>query len=311
MEKMINTKAISYEEWKAARRRGIGGSDAAAIAGLNRFKSPLAVYLEKIGELDKDVDSESAYWGKILEEVVAREFERRTGKRVHKVNAILVHPKCDFMIANIDRKVVGENAILECKTTSAYNAKEWQSDEIPQEYIIQVQHYMAVTGTAYAYVAALIGGNRFVWKKIERDDELIDNLIKIELEFWHFVETKTLPDIDGSESTAEVLNLLYPLSSTVDETILLSPDANDLIEERNTLVEQIKQLEEMKAEKENRIKALLGEHESGRTDKYFVSWKPITTRRFDSKRFKKENADMYEKYVKESSYRRLTIQEGS
>ncbi len=305
----IDTKSMSYEEWKETRRKGIGGSDAAAIAGLNRFKSPLAVYLEKVGEIKKNVNNEYTYWGNILEDLVAKEFEKRTGKRVHRVNAILIHPEYPWMIANIDRKISGEDAILECKTTSAWNAKEWKDDEIPQEYIIQVQHYMAVTNTSHAYIAVLIGGNKFVWKKVERDEELIQNLIKIEKEFWDCVESKTPPDIDGSKNSTEILNILYP-SSTTDDILSLPGEANKLIEERNALAEQIKQLDEMKAEKENRIKALLGEHESGRTDKYFVSWKQVKTKRFDSKTFKKEHSDLYEQYAKESSYRRLTIKEG-
>ncbi len=309
MQKLLDTKRISYEEWKKARKNGIGGSDAAAIAGLNRFKSPLAVYLEKIGEVDNNVDNEYVYWGSVLEDLVAKEFEKRTGKKVHKVNAILVHPEYPFMIANIDRKVVGEDAILECKTTSAWNAKEWKDDEVPQEYIIQVQHYMAVTGAKKAYIAALIGGNHFEIKEIERDDELIESLIQIEKDFWHLVETKTPPDIDGSKASSEILNILYP-APTTDEILSLGGDVEKLIEERNALVDQIKQLDEMKTEKENKIKALLGEHETARTNKYFISWKAITSKRFDSKSFKKDYKDLYDKYTKESSYRRLTIKEG-
>ncbi len=307
MEKILNTTSISYEEWKAARRRGIGGSDAAAIAGLNRFKSPLAVYLEKIGEVDSSVDNEYVYWGKVLEEVVAREFEKRTGKRVHKVNAILVHPKYDFMIANIDRKISGEDAILECKTTSQWNAKEWQNNEIPQEYILQVQHYMAVTNTSHAYIAVLIGGNKFLIKDVKRDDELIDNLIKVEKEFWHLVETKTPPQMDGSKSSTEILNALYPQSKEMD--ISLPQNVNEIIAERNALSDQIKQLSEMKCEKENQIKAMMKESETARTDKYIITWKSVVSKRFDTKKFKSDHMDLYKAYTKETSARRLTIKE--
>ena len=305
----IDTKSMSYDEWKQARRKGIGGSDVAATMGLSRFKSTYTLYLEKTGQIKNEVNNEYVHFGTILEEVVAKEFSDQTGKKVHKVNAILIHEKYPWMIANIDRKVTGENAILECKTTSAWNVKEWKDEEIPQEYILQVQHYMAVTETDKAYVAALIGGNHFVWKKVERDEELIQNLIKIEKEFWDCVESKTPPDIDGSKNSSEILNILYP-EVTNSEILSLPGETNKLIEERNALVEQIKQLDEMKAEKENKIKVLLGEHEAGKTDKYFVSWKAIKSSRFDSKRFKKENVDLYKEYVKESSYRRLTIKEG-
>ncbi len=304
----IDTKSMSYEEWKETRRKGIGGSDVAAVMGLSRFKSPYTLYLEKTGQIINMVDHEYVYWGKILEEIVAKEFADQTGKKVHKVHSILIHEKYPWMIANIDRKVTGENAILECKTTSAWNAKEWQNDEVPQEYILQVQHYLAVTNFEYAYIAVLIGGNHFVWKQINRDEELIKEIIEAEKDFWFHVEAKIPPEPDGSNSTTETLEKMYP-DATDDSTLPLPSDLDRLIEERNALMDQIKQLTEMKTEKENKIKSLLGEHETGATDRYIVSWKPVKSFRFDSKRFKKENEELYQKYAKETSYRRLTIKE--
>jgi putative phage-type endonuclease len=302
----IDTKSMSYEEWKQARRKGIGGSDAAAVAGVSRYKSPLQVYLEKIGEIENNVDNEYVHFGKILEEVVAKEFEERTGKKVRRVNSILIHPEYPWMIANIDRKIVGEDAVLECKTTSAYNAKEWK-ENVPQEYIIQVQHYLAVTGYPKAYIAVLIGGNHFEWREIERDEELIKKLIDVEKDFWFHVEAKIPPEVDGSEASTKILETLY--HDSVDKEILLPQDVNKLVEERNALVDQIKQLTEMKNEKENKIKAMMKENETAKTDKYVISWKKYVSKRFDTKAFKKEHSDLYEKYVKESSSRRFAIKE--
>ncbi len=307
MQKLLDTKKLSYDEWRAARRKGIGGSDAAAVAGVSRYKSPLQVYLEKIGEVDNNVDNEFVYWGKVLEDVVAKEFEKRTGKKVRRVNSILVHPEYPWMIANIDRKISGENAILECKTTNAYASKEWK-ENVPQEYVLQVQHYLAVTGYPKAYIAVLIGGNYFVWKEIPRDEELINNLIEIEKDFWFHVEAKIPPEVDGSEASTKILSSLYP--DTKDEEILLPERVNELIEERNALVEQIKQLTEMKNEKENKIKAMMKENEVAKTDKYTIYWKKYVAKRFDTKAFKKDHSDLYEKYLKESSSRRFTVKEG-
>ena len=309
MKAFPSEKQLSYEEWKAARKHGIGGSDAAAIAGLNRFKSPLTIYLDKIGEIDNDTNSEYAYWGNVLKEIVAREFVKRTGKLIHKVNTILIHSEYDFMIANVDAMIDGEDAVLECKTTSAWNAKEWKDDEIPQESIIQVQHYMAVTNTSHAYLAVLIGGNEFLIKDVKRNDELINNLIKIEKDFWNLVEMKTPPKIDGSKSSTEILNILYPRSVRQIHELSLPQSVDRIIEERNTLVQQIKQFGEMKSEKENQIKAMMKENETARTDKYFISWKSVVSKKFDTKSFKSDHSDLYTKYVKESSSRRLTIKE--
>lgn len=164
---LANTSEMSHEEWLAARRKGIGGSDAAAIAGLNKWKSPVAVYLEKIGQApEENVSSEAAYWGTVLEDVVAQEFSKRTGLKVRRRNAILQHPEHSFMLANVDRLIVGEKAGLECKTASEYLKEEWKDDEVPAQYLIQCQHYMAVTGYDAWWIAVLIGGNKFIYKKL-------------------------------------------------------------------------------------------------------------------------------------------------
>ncbi|AJW76961.1 hypothetical protein X275_01175 [Marinitoga sp. 1197] len=307
-EKLLNTKEISYEEWKKSRMKGIGGSDAAAIVGLNRYKSPLRVYLEKIGEAPEVEDNERMYWGRILENLVAKEFEKRTGKKVRRVNAILQHPEYDFMIANIDRRVVGENAILECKTTSQWNEKEWKDDEVPQEYIIQVQHYMAVTGTEKAYIAVLIGGNKFLYKEIERDEELIDLLIEKEKEFWKMVEDRTPPVLDGSKDAEEILKYMYP--NAIEGTEVVLPDENvEFIERRKELDKQKKELESNIKAIDNRLKQLIGENEKAKCGTYILSYKNIKSSRFDTKKFKKEHDDLYKKYIKETFYRKFEIKE--
>src|SRR5699024_1428625 len=131
------------------------------------------------------INNEAIHWGNILEDVVADEFARVTGKRVRKRNQTFVHSKYKFMIANIDRDVVGERALLECKTTSAYNADQWEGDNIPPSYMCQIQHYMAVLDYEKAYIAVLIGGQKFVWKEVQRDDEFIELMIEQEKHFWN------------------------------------------------------------------------------------------------------------------------------
>src|SRR5690606_184586 len=117
----VDTRGMGREEWLQARRQGIGGSDAAVIAGLDPYKSPIRLWMEKTGQVDEEPAGEAAEWGLLLEPVIAEEFTRRTGKRVRRRNAILQHPRWEFMIANLDREVVGEPALLEIKTTSAWN----------------------------------------------------------------------------------------------------------------------------------------------------------------------------------------------
>ncbi|WP_378210045.1 YqaJ viral recombinase family nuclease [Anoxybacteroides rupiense] len=305
---LANTNEMSHEEWLEARRKGIGGSDAAAIAGLNKWKSPVAVYLEKIGQApEESVSSEAAYWGTMLEDVVAQEFSKRTGLKVRRKNAILQHPEHPFMLANIDRLIVGEKAGLECKTASEYLKDEWKDDEIPTQYLIQCQHYMAVTGYDAWWIAVLIGGNKFVYKKIERDEDIIQYLIQIESDFWNnHVLKKNPPMFDGSEASSELLKTLYP-AAKFNEDIELPPDAAALISE----YEQAKQEEEEAAarrkEAENQLKAMLGDYEKAFAGERIVTWKNVCSSRVDSKLLKEKYPEIYREVARESVSRRFSI----
>src|SRR5690606_12685414 len=138
--RVVDTRELSREQWLAERKRGIGGSDAPVIAGVDPFKSPIRLWMEKTGQIVPEPAGEAAEWGLLLEPVIAAEFERRTGKKVRRRNAILQHPEHAWMLANVDREIVGEPALLEIKTTSAWNRAAVSEDRLPDRYIIQGQH---------------------------------------------------------------------------------------------------------------------------------------------------------------------------
>ncbi|MDG1603824.1 YqaJ viral recombinase family protein [Bacillus paranthracis] len=305
---LITTEDMAHEQWLEARKAGIGGSDAAAIAGLNKWSSPIAVYYDKTSETVKDqLPSEAAYFGNVLEEIVAEEFSKRTNLQVRTCNAILQHPEYPWMLANVDRLVVGEKVGLECKTASEYLKKEWEGEEIPASYLLQCQHYMAVTGYKAWWIAVLIGGNKFIYKKIERDEEIIQYLIEIEKDFWlNHVEKGIPPMFDGSEASSTLLKEMYP-DSVEDSEIELGNEVELLIEARDQVDKEIKALEEQKAEYENKIKAKLGTNEVGKTENYKVSWKTQVSNRIDSKRLKEEQPELYKQYKKESKSRKFTV----
>lgn len=305
------TVEMEHEQWLEARRKGIGGSDAAAIAGLNKWKSPVQVYLEKTGQAPEEEAGEAAYWGNILEDVVAQEFSNRTGLKVRRRNAILRHPKHEWMIANVDRLIVGERTGLECKTASEYLKDEWAGDEVPATYLIQCQHYMAVTGYDAWWIAVLIGGNKFVYKKIERDDELISYLIDIERDFWeNHVKKRIPPAFDGSDASSDLLKVLYP-EAEPESDIELPDEADKLIEALEQINAELKEIETQKKEYENRLKGMLGEFETGVASNHIVTWKNVTSNRVDTKKLKKERPDIYEQYLKKSTSRRFNIKEAN
>lgn len=296
-------------EWLKERQKGIGGSDVGAILGVNKYKTPFQIYLEKTQEI-KEVQesSEAAYWGTELEDMVAREFAKRTGKKVRRDTKHFASEKYPFMVANIDRRVVGEKAILECKTVNQFGAKEWEGEEIPASYLVQVQHYIYVTGAEKAYIACLIGGQKFIWKEIKRDDELIEMIINAEKDFWKLVEEKTPPALDGSSAAEKYLKERF---KDVQEgtKVALDSEYKEIIKEYLNLKEQIKELEQQSNCLENSLKLKIGDNEAGYIDKFLVNWKEHSRTSIDSKKLKKEQPQIYDKYLKQSKYRKFEIKE--
>ena len=306
----VSTLEMGRIEWLQLRKSGIGGSDASAILGFNSYKSAFQLYIEKTSDFVVESDNEAAYWGNVLEDVVAREFAKRTGKKIRKINRMLRHPNHYFMTANLDRDVVGEKAFLECKTASEYLKDSWNGEDVPAAYLCQLQHYLAVTGYEKAYIAVLIGGNKFVWKEVARDDEFIELMIQHEKEFWeNHVLANEPPAIDGSTSATELLAKMYPQDD--GSAIMLDEQSNTLIEAIESIKTEEKQLEKQRKEYENQLKMTLGEAAEGHSNRFKVSYKTIFSNRFDSKRLKDENPDLYKKYCKESPSRRLTIKEAN
>ncbi|MFU7515000.1 YqaJ viral recombinase family protein [Clostridium sp. HCS.1] len=296
-------------EWLKERQCGIGGSDVGAILGVNKYKTTFEVYIEKTEPIEEVKEQfESAYWGDQLEEIVAKEFEKGTGKKVRRDRKHYKHKDYPFMVANIDRRVVGENAILECKTANQYLTNEWQEDEVPASYLLQVQHYLFVTGAEIGYIAVLIGGQKFIWKEIKRDEELIQMIIEAEKSFWKMVEDKTPPALDGSSAAEKYLKEKYKESET-DKSVELGFKYKEKIKSYLEMKEQLKSFEAQVKELENQIKFEIGKAEYAYAPGYSLSWKNILSNRVDSKKLKSEFPEVYEKVVKESISRKFNIKE--
>lgn len=253
---LVSTKELDREEWLEQRRQGIGGSDAAKVLGVSRWGGPLSVYLEKKGLYIPDDPGEPAYWGTVLEDVVAREFEKRSGLRVQRQNKIFTHPGYPWMLANIDRRIVGQKKGLECKTASNFMGDEWEGDELPDAYYIQIQHYMAVMGWEACWVACLIGGQRYVQKEVQRNPELINTIIEKEREFW---EEHFLKDVPPPVTPFDNPNSLWP-EQTEDDMV------QDIDEETITIAQSlarvqatIKGLENEEERLKGILKAKIGE----------------------------------------------------
>lgn len=305
---LVPTKNMSKDEWLQWRRKGIGGSDSAVACGLSRYKSPVELWMDKTSQLEQqDITSEAAHWGTLLEPLIRVEFSQRTNLQIKHQHQILQHPKYSFMLANLDGIVIDPfrgKCVFEAKTTNAFNSADWV-DHIPEEYQLQVQHYLAVTNFSGAYVAVLIGGNQFKWHFIEKNEELIELLVELERRFWHHVESRTPPPMDGSEASSELLSRLYPHGNKAK--ILLPNEALPLITQYEDATQEEKTAEEHKNEAANKLKAFLGENETGTIGDRIVTWKSISSERLNTKLLKDEQPEIYAKYLSPSSYRRFSI----
>ena len=300
-------------QWLTARRRGIGGSDIAAIMGLSRWRSALDVYMDKTGMMPDRETSEAMAWGTLLEAPVADEYARRTNRRVQMVNAVLQHPDYEWALANIDRLQIDPErgrGVLEVKTVGQWGADAWEGDAVPDAYMLQLQWYLWVTGLQWGSFAALVGGQRLITREVERDDELCEYMRATAERFWiQNVRAGVPPDPDGSAASTDALAQMYPVSEPGTE-IMLDPDALALVREYERASADIKAAEERKNAAANAIKALLGEHERGLVHDAVITWRTQSRASIDAKRLRADHPALADEYTTETTSRVFTIKKG-
>jgi len=304
---LVSTENMPYEEWLEYRRLGIGGSDASVVCGINRYKSPVELWLDKTGQIPPQEAGEAAYWGTQLEPFVRAEFTKRTGIEVKQVKELLQSDEYPFMLANLDGICdvpdVG-TCIFEAKTASAYKAGEWENT-IPDEYMCQIQHYMAVTGYAGTYIAVLIGGNTFKLYEVDADEGIQQKLIALEGQFWIMVQNNIRPDIGGSDAAAEWLSKTY--KGGVTEALELPQEALGFIDEYIAAAAEEDSAKARKQAAANHLKEMFGDHERGQIEGHTVGWKPVTTERLDTTALKAKEPEIVKKYTKATTSRRFTV----
>lgn len=304
--KKVKTK--NHDEWLQLRSQYIGGSDAAAVVGMNSFSSPYSLWAEKTGKAPGFSGNLATEVGTYLEEFVAQKFAEVAGKKVRNCNYSFLNSEYPFAIANIDREIVGEDAGLEIKTTDSLNLKKFKNGEYPANYYCQCVHYMAITGKKRWYLAVLIGNKEFKWFTIERDEAEIAALMGAEKAFWECVKNDTPPAIDGSKATTESIKAIYA-DSDDESTVDLMAYKKDLAI-YTALGQEIKELQAQQDEAANRIKAFMGESSGGFCDDYKVSWQSRNRKTFDVKGFAEAHPDIdISTYYKETSYRVFKITE--
>lgn len=285
----ISTKDMSREAWLAERRKSVGGSDAAGIVGLSKWATPYTVWADKTGRLPEKQETEAMRQGRDLEGYVAQRWEEETGKKVYRIRAILRNPAYPFAHADIDRMVKGEDAGLECKTTSTLDIRQFNGVEFPEQYYAQCVHYLAITGAQRWYLAVLVFGRGFFTYTLERDQAEIDALMTAEAAFWAKVENDTPPAPDGVEATTEAIETIYAESDT-ESIDLFGRDT--MLREYLDLKEQQRAIDERIDEIANVVKLDMQDAERGFCGAFSVLWRVQERRTFQSKAFAEDHPEL-------------------
>ena len=319
---LVDTRNMERDEWLDWRKKGIGASEAASILWLSKWATPMTVFLDKIDAIEPEEQSNFQEWGLALEDVIAKHFKKETDSegydyRVQRRNAILMHDQHDFMLANLDRTVYSKEegwGVLELKTASEYKDKEWDEDEqkAPENYVIQVQHQLAVAGPNYTYgwLAALVGGNKFYKVRIPRDEVIIEALIEIEREFWQLVINKTPPEMDASAATKKALGLVYgkAIEGAELDVSEQAADVAEWIRKYKKAGEAKKKIEAVQDLAGNRLKALLKENDFATIEGVpAYKWSRWEETRVDSKLLKSDFPEVFEKVTKTGQKGRLSF----
>ncbi len=278
--RLVSTKALNREAWLDVRKTGIGSSDAAASVGLNPYQSQLELWLIKTGrdqnlpKVDPNDETSPMYWGHLLEPIVAAHYVKRTGLKVRRINAVLQHPTVPWMLANIDREVLGSTdvSILECKTAGINGARLWK-DGVPEYVVLQVQHQLAVTGKQAADVAVLLGGQDLHIHRVNRDEGLIAHLMQLEARFWAYVQSDTPPPADGSDSAGQALQALFPADNGATLDFKGDAPLNGVFSDWMAVRAKLEEMEGQESRLKQTLQQAMGEATKAEFESGAVTWR--------------------------------------
>lgn len=295
------------------RRSFLGGSDAAAAVGLSPYRSRFALWLEKTGQVPEQVrDTEAMAWGRRLEPLVIDEaLDVLRLRGVAGMQVEVAHPEHPWMRGHVDALIHeepdGPAIPLEAKTVGEWSADQWE-EGVPDWCLIQVHHYLACLPDApEAIVAALLGGQRLVIHRIPRDPAAEALLVEQEAAFWRLVESRTPPEVDGSEATSEALRRAFP-GREDHPSVQAAPEALAACERFKKARIEVARWEAEQEAAANAIRAALGDATDLLVgDKVLATWRPSVSHRLSSELVKKWYPEVYAECLAEVRMRRLLV----
>ncbi len=311
------------EQRKADESALFAAACLGAVLGLNKYRSPYTVWAEKTGRIGEEPENEAMRVGRDLEPYVASRFEEVSRKGVRRMNYLLRREDCPHLHANIDRQILGESSGLECKTASALNLKRYEGGDFPESYYAQCVTYLAVTGWARWYLAALVLGKGFYCYQITTvpDDDVsewcessvyvspeeIEAVKRCAEDFWRdYIEADSPPPLDGTESTTDTIETIYEGGG--GEVELFGRES--LIEQYQYLMSRKKAIEKDADTIKQQLMNDLGDNETGFCGRYTVNWKGQSRATFDAKAFAKDHPEMdLSSYYKTTNFRKFAVKE--
>lgn len=301
-----DVRELTHDQWLENRKSGVGGSDAGAIMGVNPYRGAYGVWADKLGKTEPVEDNEALRQGRDFEDYVARRFTEKTGLRVRREYGMLRSDAWPWMVANIDRRIIGERAGLECKTSRDVHMKRYRNGDFPMEYYCQCLHYLAVTGWDRWYLAVLVYGTDLLTFEIKREEveDDIGALIKAEDSFWHeYVLPGKQPLPDGLESTTRALGAVWAASAP-ETTIDADEAADALLGRLQDLRRDRRAIDAQITETENMVKARMQEAEVLRGTGAMATWRGVDVKRLSEWKIREKFPGIDLEELKETTHTR-------
>lgn len=293
-------------EQAAARQEFIGASDASTAIGVNPYKTPYELWLDKTGQAEPFAGNEATYWGNLLEAPVAQRLSEETGLKLRRHGQTIIAKDHDFMGCHLDYKVTGSPIAVEIKTGGLFTRDNWGktgTDQIPDNYLVQVHHQMICSGYSQALVGVLLGGQEFRHYLINFDESLAKIIIEKEREFWRHVTDKTPPPPNNLSDIAS----LHPKDNGA--AIEATADIIAELDQLKTLKQSMSSTKSQADAVELRIKSFLADNTTltDSSGKALATWKAQSSNRIDTAKLKKEQPELCKQFTKTNESRVLRL----